>query len=301
MKKILIGLLLIPSFISSQNQISYKIERDDPNNLPWISTNLDLFSLDIPVNNSNAISFYTGLWGYVKPFKVLPVTVDYNVKRSYLVLGAIGDKAFPKTWVVGVGGRFNLLSTIKKKKTKVVLDSKSVNKETLRGKKEVIETTFIKVNAKRHTVLACRGGLYLRTRGYSNDDIEAMDFTSKLNSNGFYGGVMLSSYKNVFIKSEKYGKSAASKGIDLYADAILAKNTFVKVSDGQEITQIAKDNLKRRTPIGLRIGLQTYEIEKKVYTDKMFGMNYNFEVGILPYEGIYFQGGITLTLLKIKK
>ena len=298
MKTIITTLLLLPTIVWSQNQVNYKIEKDAPNEIPWISMNLDLFSLDIPANNSSTISFYLGLWGYVKPLEKFPLSIDYSIKRSYLVLGAIGDKEYPKTWMASLGGRFNLIDRTKTKSTKVILDSKSsVNNKG----KELTTTTSIDVLAKRRKVTAARGGFYLRSRGYKNEDVEAMDFTSKMNTTGVYAGIMLSTYKNVFVKTDKYGSSGRSKGIDLYADAIFAGNKFTKVSDGIDVTEIAKTNLDKRTPIGLRIGFQTYEIEEKLYTDKMFGVNYNFEVGILPYEGLYVQGGLTLTLLKLKK
>lgn len=297
MKTIITTLLLLPTLVWSQNQINYEIEKDAPEEIPWLSMNLDLFSMDIPVNNFNSMSLYLGLWGYVKPVNKLPLIIDYNVKRSYLVAGAIGDKEYPKTWIATLGGRFNLFSNTKTRSTRVVLKSEKVYK----GDKELTSTTSVNVLAKRRRVIAARGGFYLKTRGYKSDDIDILDFTSKMNTTGVYGGIMLSTFKNVFIKSDKYGSKGRSGGIDLYADAIFAGNQFTRISDGTDVTDITKSNLDKGTPIGLRIGLQTYEIEEKLYTDKMFGVNYNFEVGILPYEGFYFQGGLTLTLLKLKK
>ncbi len=297
MKTIIATLLLLPTFVWSQNQINYEIERDAPDEIPWISMNLDLFSLDIPVNNFNSTSFYLGLWGYVKPIEKLPLSIDYSLKRSYLVVGALGDKEYPKSWMAGLGGRFNLIDRTKTKKANVVLKSEKVYFEGNEGTK----TTSVSVLASRRRVTAVRGGLYLRRRGFNSDEIEALDFTSKMNTTGVYGGIMLTTFRNVFIKTDQYGTSGNSKGIDVYADAIFAGNKFTRVSDGSDVTDFTKTRLDKRTPVGLRVGFQTYEIEEKLYTDKMLGINYNLEFGILPYEGLYVQGGITMTLLKLKK
>ena len=49
-------------------------------------------------------------------------------------------------------------------------------------------------------------------------------------------------------------------------------------------------------PLGFRIGYSGFQIEKKQWTDKRFGMSYNFETGYRPYIGWYVSGGIGLTL-----
>ena len=90
----------------------------------------------------------------------------------------------------------------------------------------------------------------------------------------------------------------------LYIDAIFAG---ASLSDPYEVpTTLAFDEDAAKEaigslPIGFRIGLNTFQGEKKDRTDKKFGMSTNYEAGYRPYIGWYVSAGLGITLVKWNK
>ena len=107
-KSILIILLALP-LLSIGQQINYSVKVDDPKSYPWLSINTDLIQLELIQNSIDAWSFNFGVWGYVEPINKFGAT--YNIKKSWLALGRLGNSDYPGNTDLQLGGYFYLFSS----------------------------------------------------------------------------------------------------------------------------------------------------------------------------------------------
>lgn len=304
--------LFIVSTVGNSQQVNYKVLSNDSEIDPFVIVNLDLFQLDMGVNNLDGTSFNVGLWGIVEP--VDRIGVDYSFKRSWLTLGQIGFNDYPSNTDVSLGGYFVFSKGTKERNKKVTLDMKyggttySTNYKGERVSTRTETETYIMVPSSVYRQTGVRGGYYHKSGAFGMSDFEELpeDFEyAKISSNGFYGGVFLRRVINIFIDTDKYGVCFNSAGNDFYLDALLLP--------GQEFTNLQPTNPTNvdisstvaealgEGNIGFRFGYKIYQMEKKAKTGKHFGLSGMFEVGKLPYQGWFVNGGIGLTLVKFTK
>jgi len=302
MRHLFIILASLLSSIALAQQVNYTIEEDKPELHPRLSLNMDLAQLDFN-RMLDASSFNFGLWGY---YEVLnsKLFVEANAKKSWFALGKLGNKYFPGNFELNIGANYMLINNTKSKNIKVVLDAKhSENRYT---NSTTTTITYIKVPAHIFTSTGVRGGMYYKANPYIFDEDNgflAREYGGKMASTGGYVGLIHKRAKTVVIKDPQFGRSFASVGYDFYFDAlILPSNIFmdnytndseVRVDETKAIT-----DMLGKSPFGARFGFKIYQVAKRKYTGKRFGLSASFEAGVKPYLGWFFNGGIGITILK---
>ncbi len=316
MKKYLIAFSALVSLNAFSQKVDYKVEYDNPVE-PKLLINLRLLDVDLNTGIQNLrtdnTSINTGIWGY---YKILdPLEVELDLTKSYLALGKLGFTDYPGNTEISLGSNFFLTTSTKvNPKTKVVL--KSETKRDYRENKDITTTTFIKIPAKRKVSLGVRGGLYYKSgpfnyRDYAYD-ANALSYPfeeTRITSTGLYAGLIRRSVTNIAIRDDKFGKSINSRGFDLLFDVMLVPvNTFKNLDDEvaddeRNVTQEVKDYDGpggSNSPLGFRVGYKLYQVEKKKITGKKFGISSTFYAGYKPFQGWFIQGGLSVTLVKVK-
>lgn len=283
-------------------KVNYEVVKDQPFK-PRASINLDYFQMDI---NSKAgidnIAFGLGLYGHFDP---LPFAgLEFNIRKSYLVMGKLAYAGYRGTWENFVGVHFMPINKTKTKETKIVLDS-----ETYRaGDKEITNTTFIMVPAQVLKKRGVHAGLYQKSGPFNADDYfeSRDDYTppfeyGHMSSFGIYAGIKSSTVRNIIIKDPDFGRSQNSVGYDLSLDLIVAPVNRFRDMDTTSVmtnmTQEMKDNTNE-LPFGFRLAYSMYQVEVKAFTGKKFGMSATGELGYKPYFGFFLNAGLGITLMK---
>ncbi len=293
------------SILASAQNVDYTTTYDNPEIRPVWILNADVLDMDLYLDNLDGLALNLGVWGSVEP--VSRIGIDYRIRRSWLVLARIGGDA-PPQFKLELGGYFVLSKTVKTKKTKIVLKSESTyNKNT--GKDGTL-TTYITIPAKRQNEFMVRGGFYHQSGPYSKESPALGDMPeitagqgafAQINSNGVYTGLAIRNIKNVFIKDPVYGKSFNSIANVYFLDALFLSNSFNDFGFNTDITDEVKTARPPVLPIGFRIGYTGYQIEKKKYTGKKFGMSQTYEIGYRPYQGFYTGVSLSITFVKMIK
>lgn len=119
-------------------------------------------------------------------------------------------------------------------------------------------------------------------RDYSDGSGGAIEET-KYSSFGIYTGILSKTITNIIIRDDVYGKAYNSIGTSIYFDALIVPvNKFKDLNaNGNVVSDIVHD-YKTTIPIGFRIGLRKYHIEKKEFTGKKFGMSLTAEARYKP-------------------
>ena len=305
MKKVALSILTFICLTYTMGQtINYNVIKNEPIE-PNISINLDFFNLDLNTDVQNLrtdnMSFNAGLFGYVK--LAGPLEVDFNVHRSWLVLGKISFQDYPGHTELNGGINFWLTKRDVTKDTRVVLKS-DVSRS---GNIETTSTTYITVPALHRKRIGLRGGLYSKSGPFNFEayagDLDNQDIVeTKISSFGIYGGFNFRTITNIIIKDNVYGRSMNSAGRDVYIDAIFAPiNRFKDLNnDGDNVSETIR-GLRTTSPIGFRLGYKTYQVEKKNFTGKKFGICGIGEFGYKPYQGWFITAGFGVTLVKNAK
>jgi len=278
---------------------------DNPNINNWLSVNLDLFDMEMPFSSTEAavqnISFNVGTWGHLE-LPQLPVGVHFSVRKSWFVLGALGNKNMPKHSDVQVGAHYFFKDNTRKKSLKVGLNSTSTETKTTRSTTE----TYVKMNGKQRNQLGVRGGILYKASGFSIDtenptptNIE----TTKYQSTGLYLGLLNRKTTNLVVDTDKYGRaSTASKATNLFIDAIIPfGNSFEDVDNNNaDVSDEIKTHIDG-FPMGARVGYQVYQVAKREVTGKMFGISARGELGFRPFYGPYLSASVGITLIKAQR
>ncbi len=311
MKKIgyivLLGLSSLFQSTFYAQTIKYDIIEDSPELTPTTIVNLDLAQLDMN-GVIESWSFNLGLWGYHDIIKN-KVSIDYNIKKSWLAVGKLSNKNYPGNLEVNLGANLLLTNKTKNKKLRISLEREyqgsHYNYAEGTRTDNYIETSII-IPGKVTVRNGVRGGLYYKNNAYEFSDFGTSIFRrygGKMTSAGVYGGVMTRRSKNLFIKTDQYGVCFNSIGDEFYIDAlILPYNKFMdNITTGDETrvdeSEFIKQNIKA-SPIGFRVGWKSYQIAKKAKTGKKFGLSFMFEAGLKPYLGPFLNGGLSITLVK---
>ena len=305
-KKLLIAALFANSTLLAQQPIKYDLIKDEPIE-PRISVNLDLFNLDMNTKLKSLqldnISLNLGVFGHVMPVSF--AGIDFNIHKSWLIMGKLAFKDYPGNLETNVGGFFFFTDRrVVKQKTKVILKSQGGKYEG----KEIITTTFIEIPSQQQKRFGVRAGLYQKTGPFNfgdySDGTGAFDYTA-FNSFGMYGGFLWRRITNIFINEVTYGKCGTSDGTDIYIEALLIPvNRFTALdptyTGDKNVTNIIKAAGKD-LPLGFRLGFKRYQVDKKAVTGRKFGRAGIAEFGYKPYWGWFATAGVAITLVKSTK
>lgn len=312
MKKLLSLLFLnLCLFLSlrGQNSIDYKITYDNPDFQPFLNVNLSYLDVDVPFSNIDAINFNASLWGFFEPVK--GIGADFRLRRSYLSFAQIGYKSPPSFANYELGGYFRFGGSLEKRPTGLVLDVDWDADGDLYNDERVFQMKSMEIQALKKRDYLVRAGFYHLSSPLSVEDLkDANDqdlFADGLGAaslNGIYAGLAIRSFSNVFIETERFGDQFNSLGRTFYVDAIFASTSLSDPYENASVLAFDEDAAKEAIgslPLGFRIGLNSYQIEKKARTGKKFGMSVQYEAGYRPYVGWYLSAGLGLTIIKWNK
>lgn len=294
--------------VSAQN-VNYEITYDNPDFRPFWNLNLSYLDIDVPVQSIDAINLNAGIWGNFEP--VEGIGADYRFRTSYLTMAQLGYKSPPGFTNFELGGYFKFAGHTKLRPTAVILeidwdaDGNSFNNE------DVFQMKSISVQAKNRRDFLLRAGYYHLSSPITVDEVKDAndidifaDDLGRASLNGLYAGIGIRTFRNVYIKTDQFGEQFTSMGRLLYIDAIFAGTSLSDPYEDPTTLVFDKDAAKEAIsslPIGFRIGLNTFQVEKKDRTGKKFGMSTNYEAGYRPYIGWYVSAGLGLTLVKWNK
>jgi len=310
MKKLIL-LSLATAFLgmaNAQQQVKYKVLQNDPENYhPKLSINTVIGGIDMSIRNINSINFYAAAFGHVMLQDRLGI--QFNAQTAILALGKLGNKDNVRPKELNAGAVLFLGKRTKQTKLNITLKSKNATVNN----KDVIVTTSLPVKGNVIKYNGVRGGLFMKNtafdlEGSATFDNAGVQDASMLNS-GIYAGIISRRISNMVIDAEGYGKRFHSLGFDFYVDAVLQfSNKFTlretpspvfgtSYTSGKDITTEVKNDFGNEM-LGIRIGVNGFQIAPKSVTNKKFGMCYNFETGYLAYQGFFVKGGVGITLVK---
>jgi hypothetical protein len=309
MKKLIL-LMSALAFLGTAHaqQIKYKVLQNDPEKFhPKLSINTVIGGIDMSIKNINSINFYVGTFGHMMLQDRLGI--QFNAQTAILALGKLGNKDNVSPKELNVGGLLFLGKRTKQTKINVTLKSS----KSVVDNKEITTTTTLPVQGNVVKYNGVRGGLYMKSTSFSLQDGPTFDAAgvedaSMLNT-GIYAGLISRRISNMVIDATGYGKRFHSLGFDFYVDAVLQfSNKFTlretpsaifgtAYTSGKDITDDVKKDFGTES-MGIRLGINGFQIAPKSVTDKKFGMCYNFETGYLAYQGFFVKGGVGITLVK---
>ena len=283
MKTILSAILAFSTgYLFSQDLIQYKVLKNDPAE-PKNSLNLEFVNMDVNTKFVDNLSFNIGLFGYSKLTNKL--NVAYQVNKSYLVLGKLLNKQFPGNLDINAGVQIFLTDNTFNRNVSIVLESKD---KTV-GKTTYTMTKSLSVPATVRKKLGIQGGAIVKRSAFEFADTENLLAHTSI---GFYTGILSRKITNIVIYDDKYGNSFKSFGSDIFFDAlVLPVNTFKSVETG-----LAEKH--KSQPFGFRCGYRLYQVEKKAYTGKKFGISGTASFGYRPHQGWNLSAGIGISILK---
>jgi len=239
--------------------------------------------MDVNTKFVDNLSFNIGLFGYSKLTNNL--NVAYQVNKSYMVLGSLLNKQFPSTLDINTGIQFFLTEKTFGRNVNVVLDSK---KKTV-GNTSYTMTKSLTVPATLRKKMGIQTGAIFKQNAFEFTNTDNLLLHTSI---GFYAGILSRKITNLIIHDDKYGNSFRSFGSDVFFDAlVLPVNTFKSVETGV--------NEKHKSqPFGFRCGYRVYQVEKKEFTGKKFGISGTASFGYRPYHGWNLSAGIGISILK---
>jgi hypothetical protein len=283
MKKLFILLALsISSYGISQDLIKYNIIKNEPLE-PKNSFNLEFLNMDVNSKFVDNTSFNVGLFGFSKISNKL--MISYQANKSYGTLGGLLNKKFPGNLDINGGIQFFISEKTIDRKVDVVLDSKQRDV----GNTRYTTTKSLTVPATILKKIGFQGGILMKRSALEFEDSQnALAHTGI----GFYAGLISRKITNVIITDEKYGNSFRSFGSDVFFDALI-----IPVNRFKDITNNTLESHKG-FPIGFRCGYKLYQVEKKEFTGKRFGIAGTASFGYRPFQGWNLSAGIGISILK---
>lgn len=293
MKKILISLALLGSCATvlkaQDNNVQYKVTRDDPKDILNLWVYIDPFQIDAPLQNILGLSFNTGIhsvglihdrFGYDAQFRIGTLTM-------YKLTGG-ADRAMQ----LELGGMYKLGDrTATHQNTKVILD---ISKSTNSSGQEVETTKFIRIPAQRRKMTHVRGGLYLKKNPFVDDE---SDVEGDLTCVGLYAGISRMTVHNIWINTNTDGQASRSGILRFYADAIFCPVRTLRPIGGGEA--MANPGQYLKSPFGFRVGFWGMPCEDRANKKKKAFM-VGVEAGFRPGDGLYFSGSFMFPILRRK-
>jgi hypothetical protein len=301
MKKIAsLIILLNVSFAAFSQKVNYKVTEDIPKETSNLNINIEFAQVDLNTKIIDATSLNFSLWGYYDILKD-KIQLEFLIRKSWLTFARISNQNLPSNLDINSGANLFLKNNTKSKSIKVVLDSKFYSGVTY----DVTEIKYLEVPGSVYTRKGLRGGLYFKQVPYiiDYDDLISgigygTDLEGKLNSFGFYLGVINSRSVNLFIQSDQYGKSYSSVGTNLYFDLlIIPVNNFTSSITGNSDNATVQ-SYWGKNPLGFRLGYKLFQIAPKSKTGRKFGTSGAAEIGYKPYLGWFVNASMGITIVK---
>lgn len=297
MKKILVVLLAmswVSTAVHSQNNnVEYKITRDDPNDICNFWMFLDPLQMDFGFKNIDGGSFNTGIAGMGWVQKRFGF--DYGFRVGTLTLGRLkwGDQA-KRALAIDAGGLLTIGDRTRiKSNTKVIL---SITKGTNSNGDEVETTKFIRIPAQQRVVTHIRAGLYLKRNPFSQEiDEMGSDVEGNLTCTGIYIGLSRTAISNVFLNTSTDGQASRSGMFRFYVDAIICPVRKLNTFEGS----VSAESAKLGSPVGFRMGFYGIPCEDRA-VKKRKAFSVGVEVGIRPGDGLYCTGSFMFPLVRRK-
>ncbi|HTF04345.1 MAG TPA: hypothetical protein VK826_09975 [Bacteroidia bacterium] len=288
------GLMLSCFQLGAQNDVQYKVTRDDPNDICNFWMFLDPFQMDAPLKNIDGFSFNTGIAGIGLVQKRFGF--DYGFRIGTLTFGKLMSAEAKRAMQIEAGGLFTLSDrTATRSNTKIVL---SVTESTNANGDRIETTKFIRIPALRRTIIHARGGLYYKRNPFGRPDEElGSDIEGNLTSVGVYLGISRMGVSNVFLNTNTDGKASRSGILRFYADVIFCP---VRKFEPYGQSSAVPASFKVSGPLGFRIGFYGMPCEDRATKKKKALMAVGGEVGIRPGDGIYCTGSFMFTLVRRK-
>jgi hypothetical protein len=292
-------LLFLPALLCvcltafAQNDVNYKVTRDDPNDICNLWVFVDPFQMDFAFKNIEGSSFNTGITGMGWIHKRFGF--DFGLRFGLLNFGKLkyGDQA-KRTLALDAGGLFTLGDrTRMKNNTKVVL---SIDRSTNSSGDEIETTRFIRIPAQQRIILHARGGIYMKRNTFTQEiDEMGNDVEGDMTCFGLYIGISRTAISNVYINTSTDGKASRSGMFRFYADAIICPvrkiDTFIESAPAA--------SAKLGSPVGFRLGFYGMPCEDRaVKKRKAFAVG--VEVGMRPGDGLYCTGSFMFPLVRRK-
>lgn len=235
-------------------QVSYKVAKDNPKDVPNAFLNVELLHMEMPLANILGSSFCLGGNVYVNYHNRLGVEATF--RRGWLNL--IGVKRYQ----FEAGGFLNLRSKAKVKNQKVVLSSKSYSS----GGKTYTETKSIQCPALRLKTFGVRGGFFTNQEAFEYEDkIASSRTTYQYRWSGIYLGILSTRQMNYRINTDNFGECGAGFIRRFYADVTI--HPFASLDTIQASDPVYTGKIGR---IGYRAGVEVMpanrrKIQKSIY------------------------------------
>lgn len=280
-----------------QQQIDYKIIKDDAADVSNLVIACDFFHFDVPLQNFEGMSINVGLWGMANyKNKIMP---EFAIRQGWFTFGRLaGGKEIPHNFNLELGGSFIFRSAEKLKPMKIVLD---VKKSTNTSGDEITTTKFIKVPGHMNTYTGIHGGLYVRRSpiaavedadGYNINNMP--DYVG-FSTTGIFAGIIKYRTANLEISTKQYDTKGGGMLNCFFLDALILPVTTVK-REG-----VSYRDYYPKNPIGARGGFRMYVPQPRKQTKgKAKGMMTQMEIGYRPVDGIYFHGSFAIALASRK-
>lgn len=280
--------------MAQDNNVQYKVTRDDPNDICNLYVFLDPFQMDAPLKNILGLSFNTGIssMGLVKDRFGFDAQFRFGTLTMYRLANSNAGRALQ----IEAGGMFKLRDhTRTKSKTKVVLD---ITQSTNANGDRIETTKFIRIPAQQRVLLHARGGIYLKKNPFVTEiDDYGTELEGNLTSIGFYVGISRMSVHNIYINTNTDGKASRSGIMRFYADVIICPvRSLSSFADGEPIEDVGKH---LSSPVGFRIGIWGMPCEDRA-NKKRKAFMVGAEMGIRPGDGIYCTGSFMFPLVRKK-
>jgi len=262
---------MLLSLASQAQSLSYKIIKDQPDDIANYYINLGL--MDFGLNTKNISGSYLGWSLSGTAHYKNKLGGDFTLRRSYL---SFGDGPYSQ---FELGGYFHLASKTKIRNQKIVLSSKSKSY----GGKTYTETISMKVPASIMRSYGVRGGFF-RVKEFFEADQDDHGFVGDytFRSAGLYGGLLLTSQVNVKTHTSEYGIRGTGFVRRHYIDVL-----FTPVRSISDITTDVENEANKPGVLGWRFGMELLNPEpRKIQGNAIYQ---KFEIGQRPLNGFYFM------------
>ncbi len=286
----------------AQEEVSYKITTDDPD-IKNLTIGLNIIDFNAYFANT-CISY--NVYGNAQLGKFLQADLDFRRAYNDITAGMFSPQDIGKSHEIRLGGRFNLVNTLHKGKTKVVLSSHTSG--------NMRYTTSIQVPATSRRILSIRGGiqnyrnicdlssvpsegdniLYYKDAGGNKtvvkDVVNSETLHYIVNTSGIYAGLSYQTMVNVIINADGYGKRSRSFRNDFYADVLLTPLVSYDIKTNSSQGMYNGINLNNdynsKKYFGWRAGWQ-------FFMGRKIGLSTKMEFGQQPGN---YQGSLYLSL-----
>ncbi|MES2587508.1 MAG: hypothetical protein V4622_00930 [Bacteroidota bacterium] len=273
-----ITLLTLMSFLSFYNfsqNVTYKVVKDQPDDVANYWVNIGLFDVGFAKDNPgfslaslslNSVVHYKNKFGG-----------EFTMRKGVFTLSDKSVTGITPGGNFEIGAFYNLGSKSKSKNQKVILSSKKSGNTTT--------TVSMKVPGTVMRSFGIRAGFNSFKTGVEGDStIQKFTGSVNLRSSGLYAGVLITSQLNLKSHTAQYGIKGAGFYRRTYIDVLFNPIRTVTAIDGFNSNYVDGKSDKAGA-IGYRIGFEFLKPEpKKVQGNAVYQ---KLEIGSKPWNGYY--------------